>query len=60
VNAPLLIREVGHLKASPLRRFGRIQRRAYKLAPRSGQPPGVIRFQTWEEVTAWQKTRPTI
>jgi hypothetical protein len=47
--------EVGTIKAAPLARFGRNQRRAALLAPRAGKPAGVIRFRTWDEFASWQK-----
>jgi len=52
------MREVGTLKAHPLARFGRNQRRAAKLAPRTGQRSGVMRFRTWEEHSQWLKSQP--
>ncbi len=47
--------EVGKVRASPLERFGRNQRRAHLVAPSaSGQCKGVVRFASWEEVEKWQ------
>lgn len=45
---------VGTIKAAPMERFGRNQRRAAAVAPKSGSKPGVIRFRTWEEFAAWK------
>ena len=54
------MREVGVIKAPPLVRFGRNQRRAALLAARSGEPSGVKRFKTWSEFSLWQKQRPRV
>lgn len=51
------MRELGKLKDSPIIRFGRNQRRAALVAPRSGEPFGIQRFRTWEEVEEWEKNR---
>lgn len=51
------MREVGTIKASPLVRFGRNQRRAALVAPRAGSPTGVARFRTWDEFASWQTNR---
>jgi len=48
------MRVVGTLKGTPIERFGRNQRRAALVAPPTGQPPGVLRFRTWEEFAAWK------
>jgi hypothetical protein len=53
--ASLKVREVGTLKKSFLERFGKNQRRAALVARRSGQPMGIRRFKTWEEVEACRK-----
>ena len=55
MQKPAQMREVGRLKAPPLVRFGRVQRRVARLAPHAGQPPGVFRFRTWEELALWRK-----
>ena len=55
--APLKVREVGRIKASVLQRFGRNQRRAALVAPNLGQPKGIRRFKTWEDVDACRKAR---
>jgi hypothetical protein len=57
MERPFTIREVGKLTARPLVRFGRNQRRARLLAPRSGELPGVKRFRTWDEFSEWQTNR---
>lgn len=57
MERPLTVREVGKLKGSPLTRFGRNQRRAAKVARRSGERYGVKCFRTWDEVAAWEKNR---
>ncbi len=49
------MREVGTIKASPLVRFGRNQRRAALVAPRTGSATGVRRFRTWDEFASWQQ-----
>ena len=51
------MREVGTIKATPLVRFGRNQRRAVLVSPRAGFPVGVACFRTWDEFTSWQKKR---
>jgi hypothetical protein len=48
---------VGRITAAPLVRFGRNQRRAALVAPKSGSAPGVLRFSTWEEFSSWKTTR---
>ena len=45
---------VGTVKAAPMERFGRNQRRAAAVAPMAGSKPGVIRFRTWAEFAAWK------
>lgn len=45
------------IKATPLARFGRNQRRALLVAARAGSPVGVVRFRTWDEFTSWQQKR---
>lgn len=45
---------VGTIKATPLERFGRNQRRAASVAPKAGVKSGVLRFRTWEEFAAWK------
>lgn len=59
MEVPATMREVGRLKASPLMRFGRNQRRAALVAPGAGQKKGVVRFRTWDEVALWEKNRRT-
>lgn len=49
---------VGAIKATPLQRFGRNQRRAAAVAARTGSKSGVIRFRTWEEFGSWQARQP--
>lgn len=49
------MREVGVIKASPLVRFGRNQRRAALLAPAGLARTGVVRFKTWQDFTLWRK-----
>gem|GEM_PF-2123547 len=46
---------VGSIKATPMERFGRNQRRAALVAPPRRVKPGVLRFRTWEELAAWEK-----
>lgn len=46
---------VGTIKATPMERFGRNQRRAAAVAPRAGSKSGVLRFRTWEEFAAWKE-----
>ncbi|SDS45906.1 hypothetical protein [Opitutus sp. GAS368] len=48
---------VGTIKATPMERFGRNQRRAAAVAPQAGSKPGVIRFRTWEDFAAWKEKR---
>ncbi len=48
---------IGRSSATPLARFGRNQRRAALVAPKSGSSPGVLRFSTWEEFSSWKTTR---
>ncbi len=45
---------VGSVKATPMERFGRNQRRAALVAPPQARKPGVLRFRTWEEANAWK------
>jgi hypothetical protein len=45
---------VGTIKASPMERFGRNQRRASLVAPAVGAKSGVLRFRTWEEFASWK------
>jgi hypothetical protein len=49
--------EVGLIKAAPMTRFGRNQRRAAAVAPGAGSQFGLIRFKTWDEVALWKKNR---
>lgn len=46
---------VGTIKASPMERFGRNQRRAAMVAPTAGARSGLLRFRTWEEFASWKK-----
>lgn len=48
---------VGRVTAAPLVRFGRNQRRAALVAPKSVSSPGVLRFRTWEEFSSWKTAR---
>jgi hypothetical protein len=50
-----VMREVGVIKAPPLMRFGRNQRRAALLAPAGPATSGVVRFKTWQDFTQWRK-----
>ncbi len=45
---------VGTIKATPMERFGRNQRRAALVAPAAGTKSGVLRFRTWEEFNSWK------
>ncbi len=45
---------VGTIKASPMERFRRNQRRAALVAPAAGSKSGVLRFRTWEEFASWK------
>ncbi len=45
---------VGTIKATPMERFGRNQRRAAAVAPPSAAKSGVLRFRTWEEFALWK------
>ncbi len=45
---------VGSIKATPMERFGRNQRRAAAVAPLRAVKPGGLRFRTWEEANAWK------
>lgn len=47
---------VGTIKATPMERFGRNQRRAALTAPPLTVKPGVIRFRTWEDFDTWKRT----
>lgn len=46
---------VGTIKATPMERFGRNQRRAGLVAPPRVVKAGVMRFRTWEEFDTWKR-----
>lgn len=58
-NSALMVKKgdmlvVGAIKATPMERFGRNQRRAAAVAPPRVTKSGVMRFRTWEDFDLWK------